>query len=420
MDNLTKLTIGLVIILVCACGAIGVLLFPKSEATIAEKKDNSALSTLKLKAREAENARDYEHEDAWYLQALDEAKKSGTKTDVLEMLSRLVRERIDNHKLNQVDPFIQQALDIVKPLKGTHSYDPEMSVWMDDMADVLYSRGEHTSNDKIKTFCARRHLDIKLLTADRIDPQLMGETSLLITAYRHDGLYDEAAALGLESISCVDRIGHPDPLALSIGYYQIGGSELLGNHLDQAQKNLSASVRFRDSVSKDEGWKAIVDRLSSLVLARQGNLGSAKILCRHAMDVHLALMNGHPTWLSGWDAYGLGSMEMKSNNLKAASALFKESLTGFQSDKNPKAVVTDNNATLDSGKVMALEALAKCQQLAGEKNDAAKLLAQAKEIRARHPIWTHSKNPDPVQFYAAWGYLPYPIESIPTRSDLPL
>src|SRR5277367_2981915 len=158
-SNLNKLVVVLAIVFVCACAAIGFLLFPERGSTIT-KTDNGALNTLKLRARQAETSHDYEHEDACYLQALTEAKKSGTKTDVLEILSRLVRERVENHKLKEIDPFIEQALAIVKTLKGTSSYDPEMSVWMDDIADVLYARGEHTSNQQIKMYCARRYLDI--------------------------------------------------------------------------------------------------------------------------------------------------------------------------------------------------------------------------------------------------------------------
>jgi hypothetical protein len=78
-----------------------------------------------------------------------------------------------------VDAYVQNALDIVKPLIGTKLYDREMSVWMDDLADVFYDHGERNYNERLKDYCARRYLDIELLVRDRPNRELAGRAALV-------------------------------------------------------------------------------------------------------------------------------------------------------------------------------------------------------------------------------------------------
>jgi hypothetical protein len=86
----------------------------------------------------------------------------------------------------------------------------------------------------------------------------------------------------------------------------------------------------------------------------------------------------------------------------------------YQKLANPTADA-GNNSTTSSGQVVAYEALAKLENGRGDKILSHSFEGKAVHLRAQHPDWSRSNNPAPEQFFAIWGYLPYPLEPIPTH-----
>jgi hypothetical protein len=59
----------------------------------------------------------------------------------MQMTIMLVRERCENKQIKTASSYVDLAIHTVRRLKESRSYDPEISVWMTDLADALYSYG---------------------------------------------------------------------------------------------------------------------------------------------------------------------------------------------------------------------------------------------------------------------------------------
>jgi hypothetical protein len=74
-----------------------VLIVDRSQSALSQGREG-VVNELKVKARRAEDSGNIKEADRLYVEAVEEAKKSCSKTDVVEMISRLVRERAYNQK----------------------------------------------------------------------------------------------------------------------------------------------------------------------------------------------------------------------------------------------------------------------------------------------------------------------------------
>jgi hypothetical protein len=194
----------------------------KNDVSVSTKQ--SKLRELKYAARKFEDGSNYAKADQTYLQALSEARQSGSKLDILEILTRLIHERAFNGRILETDEFIRETIEIVKNASSTNSYDPEISVHMDDIADTLYSRGEMTLSDTVKDFCARRYLDVELPINPKLDRLIVGRASLVNSSFAQKGKWREAVNVSQEVIDYWRRTSPGDYMNISSWRKEPGAS----------------------------------------------------------------------------------------------------------------------------------------------------------------------------------------------------
>lgn len=404
VKTLTPLAFGALLVLVMSCDLR------------AQAKPAAVVEDLKLKARHAEDTNNLNQAENLYLEALNQAKQRNSQTEVVEILSRVTRVRIDNKKLNQTAPLVQDAIRVVSGLKGQPAYDPEMSVWMDDMADAFYEQGEHTSSAQIKEYCYKQYVEIKLAVADRYNEKLASRFSLFTTYLYHQGRYREAVPI-MEKIVQYLQFTNPKAKNVIAFNYQVLANAYLGVHDPiKAEAACNQAIRLEPN---DLNQKALMERKIGQAKSEENRSADAIDSCTHALNVHNTCTPG-PNLHSGWDAFVLGLIQQRTGNLIAAGQCYQNSLGYFDkcaaansSHPNPVDLVC-----IESGQVMAAESLARIVGQRGDKALSDSLVKRAQKIRTHHSEWNASRNPDAVDFYAIWGYLPFPIELIRTRSSL--
>jgi len=402
----------LALILVQLLFVTGILIVEPAQTVLGQRGQSGTLTALKLKARQADDNGNTSEADRLYVQAIEEAKRVGSKTDVVEMISRLVRERARNRKISQVDSYVQNALDIVKPLIGTKGYDPEMSVWMDDLADVLYEHGERTNDKHWKEYCDQRYLEVELLVRDKPNRELAGRASLFTVSLAHQGRYAEAAAAVEKVMRYLHRTSPNDLAAISFTYVVLGNSYLGAKNPAKAEQAFAQSLQASDSLKKDPNHQALIDRKISMAMFEEGKTEQAKALSAQALKLHMACA-GKSNAMTAWDAFVLARFEERTNDLPSASKHYQMCLESFEKASTPSLDRADNSGNA-AGQVAAAEGLAQIESKQGKKSDSRALRDLANKIRSQHPGWIASKNPDPLEFFAIWGYFPYPVEIIPT------
>jgi tetratricopeptide (TPR) repeat protein len=391
--------------------AAGFLLISLGQSSFAERDQRSTLNELKLKARRAEDAGTIDLADKLYIQAIDQAKKGGTKTDVIEMISRLVRERAYNHKFGQIDSHVQNALDIIGPLVGTRSYDREMSIWMDDLADVFMDRGKRTIDKRIKDYCVRRYLDVELLIRNRYDPQLIGIASLRTTQLSDQGRYAEIIPIAQALLKEAEQ-NHRGHFALAMGNLVLASDFIAARKYDQAQVLLKRYFELISRGNKSDRWdRACMELGLSVIDFENKNFDSAIAKCKNVFatqdQMHL------DEFSAGTTACLLAYYNERAGNTREARKYFHSSLAIFER-AHPVSLPLPDADPIASGQVIAAERLADLESKAGNRESALKLRQTAKSIRMKHPNWSSSKNPDPMRFYVIYGHLPFPVEVFPT------
>jgi tetratricopeptide (TPR) repeat protein len=373
---------------------------------------NSHINALSLKAQQAESRGNSELADKLFLQAIGEAKRTDSKT-YIELVSRLVRERASNNKLGTADTYIQQALNAVSRNIRASGYNADTSVWMDDIAETLYDQGGRTNDEHIKDYCATRYLEIELLVQDRLAPQLMSRFSQISTGFAHGGHYKEAAEVIEKFIVFQSRVMPTAWADRSFQYLVLGNNELGANNPTKAASAFLKSQQFSEKVSKNAPEAYFTLRKLSMAKELEGKLPDALSMCKQALKSHLKDC-GKAHMFTAWDAFVLARMEEKAGKIDDAIRDYHLSLECYQKLANPTADA-GNNSTTSSGQVVAYEALAKLENGRGDKILSHSFEGKAVHLRAQHPDWSRSNNPAPEQFFAIWGYLPYPLEPIPTH-----
>jgi tetratricopeptide (TPR) repeat protein len=415
-----RISVNLVSLLLAFSSAICVLSEP---IALAATPGDNRISTLRSEALEAEGSGEFARAESLYQKALLAAQKSGSKIKEVEFLSRIVQVRIEDHKVLQTDSLAQQAIQLAQSIKGTATGDSTLPVWMNDMADAFYSKGEQTARDDIKEYCLERYLDIKLIMEDQFDYKITGRANVLTTYLQHHGRYLEALPYAEEACSYLKRTKSSDSAVTSTAYFSLGIAYLLANNPAKAEIAFNEASKLEQVHSKDLSQEAKIAGALGNVRFEEGNFEAAKVLYERALNLNEQYI-GKPAIAIGNAELSLGMLEQSLRNRDQARQYLQASLDCFDKCTPPQVDSVNERlhpaGLLYSGKVIAAEHLAQIATEQGNISQARSLQARAKKIRAQNPYWVACKNPDPDRYYLFWGHLPFPVEIIPTRIDLPL
>jgi tetratricopeptide (TPR) repeat protein len=414
------------------------LIIPSQNASAGDK-DTAVVAKLTLEARHIEDSGALDQAEAHYYKALEEAKRVDSKKQMVEIISRLVRVQIENHKLMQTGPLVQEAVDAVNTLKNPpigkpsawdsivnlfcppkkqETYVPAIAVWMNDMAETFYTQGERTPDQTTKEFCLGRCLELKLPTEEHFSPNLVSRACLLITDLTHQGRYSDSLPFEERLISYLERTNPDGRDVIAAAYANLFGSYLAANNPSKAELAMNQSLRVKDGRAQDANLKGTVERNVGTMRLEQGNVQLARALYQQAMNVHEGIV-GTAAVQTGWDIVALGLLEEKTGNFAEAGRLFKRSLDCFE--KCPIPEVTPSNRSMHpdgmvySGRAISAEHLAQLARREGAIAFAKKLEDDARKIRTLNPHWVSCNNPAPDTFYLIWGYFPFAIEIIPNH-----
>ncbi len=398
---------------------VAILLTPTQSACTTNL---SEISMIRAQALEAEGDGQFEKADALYQKALSIAQRSGSQIKVLEMLSRIVQERIENHQLLQSDALVNQAIQVAQSLKNSPASDSTLPVWLNDMSTAFYSAAEHTPQENVKEYCLKRYIDIKFATDDSFDVQLLGRANLLIVQLQHHGRYADALPYAEKSLSYELRTKPSDINLLAGAYFSLGTAYLLANHPAKAEPVFREGFRLRESLSKTIEHEAQINGTLGNVKLEEGNLQEAIALHKKSLDLQKQHLGKAAVGI-GYEETVLGMLEQRARNLTHAAQYFQAALDCFAQCPPWAGPIYENmrfEGLLASGQVIASEHLAQIMSQQGNSSLAQSLKDQAKRIRAKNPYWSTCTNPDPDYFYIIGGHLPFFVEIVATRSDLRL
>jgi tetratricopeptide (TPR) repeat protein len=203
----------------------------------------------------------------------------------------------------------------------------------------------------------------------------------------------------------------------------LGIAYLLANNPAKAEIAFNEASKLEQVHSKDLSQEAKIAGALGNVRFEEGNFEAAKVLYERALNLNEQYI-GKPAIAIGNAELSLGMLEQSLRNRDQARQYLQASLDCFDKCTPPQVDSVNERlhpaGLLYSGKVIAAEHLAQIATEQGNISQARSLQARAKKIRAQNPYWVACKNPDPDRYYLFWGHLPFPVEIIPTRIDLPL
>jgi tetratricopeptide (TPR) repeat protein len=370
---------------------------------------DNGISILRAQALEAEGNAEYDRAESLYQKALTAARQSGSKTKVVEFLSRIVQVRIENDKLSHIDALVQEAIQIAQSLKNSAASDSTLSVWMNDMADAIYSKGEHTKRDDIKEHCMERYLDVKFAMVDVWDPQLMCKANLLTSHLTSEGKYLEAVPYVERTTAYLERTQPQEINRIGWQYFVLATNYSAANDAAKARFTFEKSMQLQAKIGCSQGYEAPAAKELGTLALEQDDLEAARRLFNQAAALDKSAMRE-----VAQDECGLGFVEQRASNFEAASRHFRASLNCAAHCPRDKTEPI-NLVSLDSIVVVASEHLAQVLELSHKDQTLIQSLqGEAKKVRAQRSEWA-SKNPDPERYFLTWWRLPYHIEIIPTR-----
>jgi tetratricopeptide (TPR) repeat protein len=380
-------------------------------SVIAADKKSEAWHHLIDKGDEAESARNFDVADAWYRIALKEAEKQGSSSKQVRALSQLVRNRLDSKKLAETEPFFGRILQTVENSRRSRKYDPEMLVWVQDTADAYYSRAELSENPVAREFCVKHCIDCKLAVAERFDPEVWSRIGLLQTSYAMQGRYPEAVLLCDRAFEYLLKTRPNDVAAKTLHLDQIANLALVSKQLSKAENFYKQEQQLSKSagvVSKSHD--ASLEREFGTIQLWQGNLESARMHYGRALQFDEEV-SGKKSFACGLDNYALGILAEKLRKDSEAERFFQTALGTFD------ASAQSSPGQVEQGrKLQAADHLSKVLYRQGKKALAGALEKRVKQLRSQHPEWAKVSNPAPEDFFLVWGFLPYPIDYVPSRS----
>lgn len=390
-------------------GILGICAIVTNLGACKRENKGEPASMLLLTARHIEDAGNLKKADALYQEALAQARDEKAKTTVIEILSRLVRVRIDDNRIKDTEPLVTQAVDIVTSLKGKANYDPEMNVWMDDMADAFYSTGQRASHENVREYCLRRYLDIKLPIADRFDVQLMAKANLLTNYLQHKGNYLDALEYAEKSFAYLEQGRPNDPETMAIAYYSLGNAYLAAQKSSKAELAFDRCLKLMNRRSRNIVWEGIAKGHLATAKLEAGKIADARELYRQAIDLHRQSI-GVTAALTQWDYIALGLLEQQVGDLTKARELFRNAFEASHKEgtrRNISGNFLRSEGAVYSSKVIAAEHLAQIEKTRGEFSSSKSHLTMAKKIRAANPDWAINKNTNPEFFYLLTGFFPW-------------
>ena len=399
------------------------LSFYRIQPVLAVNPTDQSISSIRLEALKAQNDNDLDRAEALYDKALSEAENSGSSMKVIEFLSRIVQIKIRNHKLGQTDALVQRAIKLALTIKTTSASDSNLEVWMDDMANAFYSRGEHSAREDVKEYCLKQYIDIELSTKDHYEPLLAGRAGLLTEYLNHNGRYLEQFPYDEKLFNYVQRTKSNDPFIMAAAYGGLGNACLLTHKPAAAEFAFKQCFLQRSKFGKNLGDEAELNFNLGHVKEEEGDLQAARTFYQKALEQEKECLRKPAVSIGIYESI-LGFFEQRVGNLTEAAKLFKASLACF--DKCPIPEVTSANAILHpegllySGQVFSSEHLAQIELKQGNPALAHSLQSRANKIRAQNPHWAACKHPDPNSFYALEGHFPFAVEAIPTRTSYTL
>jgi len=382
---------------------------------VAASNSSISLNELKLRARQAEDNGFHREADMLYIKGIEEAERSGTKTDTIEMISRLVRERSDNQQIQSVDRYVQTSLDIVKPLLGTKSYDREISVWMDDLADVFMDRAKRTTDEHVKDYCARRYLDIEMLLRNSYNQQLLGLISLRTIQLSNQERYQDVVPL-TEMLIAENERNHRGASQIGLQNLFLGLALLGARQYDRAEASFKRYFALISRGNLEDKWdySAMEVSLSKVEFERK-NYGAAIAKCTRAFGIQNQLHLDD--FSAATSACLLAYYHQRAGNLPQAKHYYETAL-GLFGNAHPMTLYYADSDPMDAGRVFAEERLAEIETASGNKDSASKHFKSSQKLRAKHPTWSACKNTDQTRFYLIYGHFPFPVEVIPTSISL--
>jgi tetratricopeptide (TPR) repeat protein len=400
----------------------------------AQDGNRALVPKLTLEARRAEDSGDLNRAEVLYINALEQAKRLDSKQEMVEIISRLVRVKIYNHKLTQTGPLVQQAIEIVHTLKNPpvikpSAWDPIVSifqkptkqetyshlsgVWMTDMADEFYAQGERTKDQDMKVFCMEKYLDLTYPIVEKWDPQYMSKLNMLTGYLASKGRYSEALPYAEKSLAYLEQNRKDDDDFLA--YLSLGTYCTAANSYAQAENAFAQSLqRYRakhgeppSSYVLDTGFAAIKLEKGDIDAARSLYLRAKKSETAAKAAVKLELAIARVDIL-------LGVLETRAGNLDKAEQYYRASIDYF--NKNPGSTKNPLNPGFnDSIVVFASEHLASVlEHMHGDIGLIRSLREQAAKVRIQHPEWLIN-NPDPEKFFVIFGCLPHRVDLLPTK-----
>jgi tetratricopeptide (TPR) repeat protein len=423
LDKRRRLLLGAMFILLLITSAAA--LFFYIQRIQAEQKSialEKSVSSLRLQAIKAEADGDFDKADSLYAQALADAETSGSSMKVIEFLSRLVQVKIKNHKLGQTDPLMQKAVKLALAIKDTPASDSNLDVWLDDMANAFYKRGENSTREDIKEFCLERYADIKLSVYDRYESFPTARANMLLSRLRNTERYAEALPYEEKACSHSEHTMGNDLGFVGYSYWYLGIAYLSVHKTSEAE---AAFRKFRELHKKHGTPDGIVEgtldaSLGNVQLDR-GDLKGAMDLYQKAIASDKRYHNGKPDVSVGKEETVLGILEMRAEQYGAAIDSFQEALKCL--DQIEKATVAKRpDSGLNAGQVLCCIHLSQIASTAGKKSLASSLRKRAQDICSKNPQWlTFGSKSDfnkLENFFILRGDFPSYVDMLPTHIRL--
>jgi tetratricopeptide (TPR) repeat protein len=410
LDNRWRLLLIFAFILILVAVSTSFYYFQKEQKAIFLEK---SISTLKAQAMKAQYRGDLDKADNLYNAALVEAADSHCPMKVIEFLSRLVQVKIQNHKLGQTDSLVQQAMQLALAIKDTDAADSNLDVWMDDMANAFYKRGEHSTREEIKLYCLKHYMDIKLPIENCFDPLLIGRADQLICYLNNHQQESEFIHYQEQVFNYIQRTKPNDASIMSNAYLDLAKTKLCAHKFPDAESAFKQCFLLRKISTDNPGDQVELYLHLAQVREAEGHLHEARKYYQKAFDLQKQC-----GWLVGTARYAntLAFAEQRLGNLTKASKLYLESLDYLNNCTKAQLKITPL-IMRDCGQVFAAEHLAQIASKQGNIALAKVLLANTKKIRDRNPYWSTVKDLDRI--YIATGIFPSPQgEIIPTRFSL--
>lgn len=395
------LSIGFVI---AACGA------PASEA-----KPNTEISALTAKVDQKLKGGNYADADKLLVQGIQRARSLNAHQDTIYLISRLVEERGAHKQIAAVHEYVDLAIELVKKLKALPGYDPEISVWMEDLADALYTHGSAEKSLAIKEYCASKSVLIECLVHDRLDNLIGSRAQLAISCLTEQKKYNQAIEVLTALLSYLHRTAPKDFAKLSNFYYTLGIAYLGANQPDKAE---AAFQKCLDLDKKISGIKEMHDihvifgeRYAALAKLEEGKLPEADKLALIAVTNHAKYIAPTHLFTAG-DYLVYGSILKKEGKDKDAAHYYGLGLASYDA-----LAKSTGSRDYDAGRVVASEGLAEADLRLGNAMQAHQLRGKISMLNQLHSNFPAKVTDEDAFFFALWSHFPTTIDPIPKESE---